>query len=217
VRHGAASEVAHRDADQRTQHDLQRHEQHPVTHGLDLSRTGAGEHDEQDRQHQAVVQTALHVQSLADADGNERVADDRLPQRRVRRSQNHGQRGRLPDIHRVKDQRGDAGAQQDGQRQTDSQQPHRKIMLAPQQTQVDARGIGEQHQHQCQLGQQVDPVTLQAGIDEAQQIGADDQTKRGEEHRRRDRALLQSPGDHAEAEDASGDDDEPEGIHWWRF
>ena len=103
-----------------------------------LFRLCDGQRNEEQRHADAVVEPALDVQALADARGQTLVGDDRLPQRRIRRSEDDGQHERLGPRESREDggrQRGSGG---DGQRQPDAEQPNGQPDLLSQQAQVDA-------------------------------------------------------------------------------
>ena len=71
--------------------------------------------------------------------------DDGLPERGVGGGEHDRQDDRLGRREAAEQRRRDAGRRGDRQRQADTEQPQRHGVLPPQRAQVDARGVGEEH------------------------------------------------------------------------
>ena len=173
--------------------------------GLDV-----GERDSREQQRHAdpVVQAALDVQALADPRRDPRLGDDRLPERCVGRRQHDPEDHGLLDRQRAEDRRRRDGAESDGQRQADAEQPQRQSDVAAKLPQVDARGVAEEDQRERCLGQRSHRRTRAGHIDPVEHLGADQHADGDEHHRRRDRRPRQPLGDRGDAEQRKGDDGE---------
>ena len=105
--------------------------EHPVADLLEQQRGGTaaigdlrfhvGRRDgrEQQRDADAVVEPALHVESLADPPRDARLGHDRLPERGIGRRQDHGQDDGFLDGQLTEDPSRRERAERDGQRQPD--------------------------------------------------------------------------------------------------
>ena len=130
---------------------LERLEPPPVITEILLGRDNRDEEGDE-RRGDAVVETALDVERPANPRRHRPVRDDRHSERRVGGRQDGGdQRGRRP-AGLGKHQVGQQAADDDRQRQPDEQQPRGRLRVALDVAQPHGRGIGEQQQGQCQLG-----------------------------------------------------------------
>ncbi len=80
---------------------------------------------EQQRDADAVVEPALHVESLADPPRDARLGHDRLPERGVGRREDHGQDDGFLEAQLTEDPHRRERAERDGQRQSDPEQANR--------------------------------------------------------------------------------------------
>ena len=126
-------------------------------------RAREGDGDEDDGQGDAVVEAALDVEALADPDRDERVAHHRLAERGVGGREDRPQENRLPGLEARHDHPRREGPRRNGQGQADSQQPGGQALMQAEVREVDSRGIGEEHQHQGELGETVEQTG--AGIE----------------------------------------------------
>jgi hypothetical protein len=150
---------------------------------------GDGEEDDQQGHADPVIQAALDVEALADAGGSRLLVTTGSP-----RAASVGARAAAvhPSSWGKQDQPGQ-GADHDRQGQAEAEQPRRQGGLAPQPAQVDPGGVGEQHQGQGGLGQQANVLVGGIGVDQLQDLVADQQAEADEDHRLGDHRGLQPP------------------------
>ena len=92
-------------------------------------------------------------------------------------------------------------------RQTgETQQADRQHRLAPQRTQVDPRGIGEQHHRERRLGQRADHLAFRGHGDVIENERTREHADRDENHRRGDRRAREQPRNHSDAEHRESND-----------
>ena len=159
------------------------------------------EGDEEERDADPVVESALDVEALANADRKARHGHDRLAERRVGRREDDRDHERLRPAQRVQEgERGDE-AEEDRERKPDPEQARRSPELAAQRAEVDPRGVGEEHDGERCLGQDLDLDSGGRGVDETERVRPDQETRSREHHRRGDRHPLDAAGDRREAEE----------------
>ena len=186
--HQPTADEPDRPADERTERERERREAEPVARVAGLGASAGQRRQHQHRgQRDAVVEAALHVEALPDADRHERAAHDRLPERRVRRREDRGEQQRLHGIEPREDEQRDARAERDRERHADREQARRKAALPPQAAEVDPRRVGEEHEHERQLGEPVHDVVVGGQTEPPEPGAADHEPDRHEDHRGRDR------------------------------
>ncbi len=106
------------------------------------------QHDQEHRDADAVVEAALHVQALPHPHRQARQRHHRLPERRVGGREDHSEQERLGPGEPPEQRERDHESRYQGQRQADAEQPCGYRELATEGPQVDAGGVGEQHNRQ---------------------------------------------------------------------
>ena len=145
------------------------------------------EGDEEQGHADPVVQAALDVQPLTNADGQAWIRDDGLPERRVRRREHDRQHQRLRPQELTEEHSRDDRAREDRQRQPDSEQARGQRDFPAQRHEVDPRGVGEQHERERRLGKRAHAAAVDREVEPAQdfaphqQAGADEQHRSGED------------------------------------
>ena len=129
-------------------------------------RLGDREHDEEQRHADAIVEAALDVQALTDTRRQPRLGHHRLAERGVGRSEQDGEDERLRERERAEERRGQQRSERDRQGEADSEQACGHIEFASQRGQIDASGVGEQHDGERRLGEYLDHVTRRRYLDE---------------------------------------------------
>ena len=146
---------------------------------------------EQQRHADPVVEPALDVQALADPARDARLGDDRLAEGGVGRRQDHPRITASQKVSWSKITRRRKRSEGDRQRQADPEQAHRHRDLAPQLSEVDARGVGEEHERQRRLGQRSHGRAGARDVDSVEDLRADQEPDRDEQDRGRDRRSRQ--------------------------
>ena len=85
------------------------------------------------------------------------------------------------------------------------EQARRDRHLFPQCAEVDSRCVAEENEGERRLGEELDGLALDCGVDEPERVGADEQPDDGEHHRRRDRRPLEPTGDGGESQERERD------------
>ena len=153
---------------------------------------GQPKKDEQDRYADAVVESALDVQPLADVGRDTLIGDHRLAQRRVGRRQ-HGREDRdLEQGQAAEQHHTDPETEHDRQRQADQQQPLWDTETFLQHPEIGIRGIGEQHHRQRQFGQGPQTLGIHIQVEQIQPERAEHQAERGKDQGTIDRRAFQS-------------------------
>ena len=125
------------------------------------ARCGDGDAERHHRSDEAVVEAALHVDDLTEAERDPGVLDDGHPERGVRGRESGPDHGEEPDVLTGEERDGDHGAQQDRQRQPDPQQPRGIAPLGAEPAGGDGRGVDEEDQGERDLDQLPDAVRLE--------------------------------------------------------
>ena len=141
---------------------------------------------EQERDADAVVQPALDIQPLPDPRRHARLDHDRLPERRVGRSQDDRENHRLLDGQLPEHRRCGDRSQQDRQRQAYAEQPHRHADRPAKLAEIDPRCVGEEHEGEGGLGQHPDRRPRAGQVDPVQRSWPHQQPESHEQHRRGD-------------------------------
>ena len=175
--------------------------------GADLAgvRLGHGQHDVEERHADPVVETALDVEPLADPGREPRLGDHRLAQRRVGGSEHDRDHERLRDGERAEERRRDDGAQQDREREPDAEQAHGHRVLPSECPQVDPRRVGEQHDGEGGLGEELHRLPGGGHVEQVERLDSDQEPDRHEDHRGRDRGPVDAARDGAEPDQRDGD------------
>ena len=113
---------------------------------------GRRERDQQQRHADPVVEAALDVEALPDPRRKPRLGHDGLPERSIRGREQDGEHDRLGGDQMREHNSSKNRAENDGERQTDGQQPQRNRVLVSQQSKLDPRGVSEQHHRQSRFG-----------------------------------------------------------------
>ena len=130
------------------------------------ARLAGGRHrheEEEERHRKAVVQSGFDVQGLPDLHGNARAADDDLAEPGVGGGEDGREDSRLEQRDPGEDGPGGDGAEDERQQHADAQQARRERPRVPQDADVGPAGVGEQEQHEAELGhgqQRADPVLV---------------------------------------------------------
>ena len=132
----------------------------------------------------AVVQTAFHVEGLADSTRYPPVRHDGGAEGRVGRSQGGAEQEGVPRIHSQHDSGGN-GAQRDGQWKAQCQQPQVSSAVRSEIGDPYPAGVGEQHPDQRDFGDDLDQVGVQFKPEQLEALRHDD-TDGYEEDRCRD-------------------------------
>ena len=146
---------------------------------------------EEQRYADPVIEPAFDVQALADPSRDAWLGDHRLAEGGVGRRQDHPDDHGLPEGQLAEDHGGGERSECDRQRQPDPEQPQRNRGSTPQSPEVDARGIGEEHERQRRLGQCSFGRAGARDVDLVEDLGADEEPDRDEHHRGRDRRSRQ--------------------------
>jgi hypothetical protein len=127
------------------------------------------------------------------------VGDDRLAERGVGAREHDREHERLDEADAG--QQADPGerAEDDRERQPNPEQPGRYRELLAQSRERDPGGIGEEHERQRRLREQLDWLAADTQVDQAQ-YRAGEQARGGKEDRRRNERPLQPTGDGREGE-----------------
>ena len=141
-----------------------------------------GEHDEEQRDADPVVEAALDVEALPHPGRQPGEHDDRLAEGRVGRCEDHGEEEGLRPPEPAEERQRHDEAGDDGQRQPDAEQASGDGGLAPQGAKVDPRGVREEHDGERRLGQGLHVVAQRAQVDEPEHLRAHEQAGRGEDH-----------------------------------
>ena len=172
---------------------------------------GQFQEDEEERDGDAVVQTALDVQRLADPDGDLQVVHDHRPQCGVRGRQDGAEESGLHERQSGEEEQGDAGAQGDGQEQADAEQPARKGRLLTKGPEIDPRGVDEEREDQGDLADDGEDLDEQGILGRTGRLRDQEQGRRGkeqarhhEDHLRRDHRSLQAPREEAVSKEQEG-------------
>ncbi len=111
------------------------------------------------RERDTIIEAALDIECLTDADRHQGVADHCLSQRRVGRRENGGQHRGLPEAQNIEQHSADSRAGDDRQGHPDDEQAQGHIVVAFEETEFDARGIDEKNEDEGEPGQKVGHLT----------------------------------------------------------
>ena len=201
-----AADPADHDTQDDRDGDLERGIRDPVATG---SRMGGQRHGDQDeRCGDTVVEAALDVEHAPDTDRDGLVGHHRLPERGVGRRQGAADEERHRQWEGRPRHRRDQGAQRDGERQPDGEEPDDHAGVLPQRIDPDERRVREQDQRQGQLGEQAHG--LGAGIDIDHPEPGEQESDRHEHDGWADRATVERRRDERVATDEGGDERELE-------
>ncbi len=170
---------------------------------------GDRQRERHERSGETVVEPALHVEQAAYPDRDPRVVHHLGAQRGVGGRQGGAHEPRQGPGQVVQQPRRQQGAEEDREREPETQQSRRKPEVPAQCAYVDPRGVGEEQQRQRDLREQVDRGCLD--VDRQRPPGgvAQEQTGHEEDERPVDLPLRQQEGDdrppeHEQAEDREG-------------
>jgi hypothetical protein len=165
------------------------------------------QHQGHDRGGEAVVEATLHVETAPESRRDALVVDDLHAERSVRRRQRGPDEAGERPRQRVEHETGDHATERDRERQADPEQPHRQRQVTTQLRQIDARRIGEQHQRQRQLGEEMDGVHLDIDRHRTPVGIGHDVADGDEDERSGDAVATEQAGQRGPREDQQGDDE----------
>ena len=106
---------------------------------------------------------------------------------------------------RAEQDEADAEARDERQRQPDPEQARGDRDLAAQRPEVDPRRIPEEHERERRLGEQLDRLARDSGIDEPERVAPDEKAERREHHRPGDRRSVETSRDGGKGEQRERD------------
>ena len=141
---------------------------------------------------QAIVESALYVERLANTGGNDRARDNSLTESGIGRRENGGQHGRSPEGQVVEEQVSDRRPEQDSERHGHAQQTQGQLEIFLELGKRDAGGIGEENDHESDLRQEMGELGSVVAFERSKNTGTHGEANGDENHRRRENGAVQS-------------------------
>ena len=135
-----------------------------------------------ERNRDPVIETTLHVQGLTNPHRHAGTGDHCLAQRGIGRCQHRRNQRCLPHTQAIEEDNRRNQTAGDRERHADSEQPGGNCSVATEDSKVDARGIAEEHNDQCDLCDCLDQRVLEAEVHHIEARASDQQAESDKDH-----------------------------------
>ena len=131
-----------------------------------------GEHKD-DREREAIIEAAFHVQSLANLQRHALAGNHSLTESGVGGNENRRENARGPNRELRKQNDGERGSGDDTERHRHRKKAQRKLITLFELTKPYPRSVGKKHDDERKLGEQASELEAVVASERAEKTGAD--------------------------------------------